>query len=194
MSNTPFAFTPAQGLRDSTAYPTNPGSEAAARDNVQKGMDQIRDYLNSLTPKLWGDDTYTSRPYTKASVGGTPTFTAGVFTKVPFSSEITDYTASYDPASFRFTAPIAGVCIVSCLILGLSVPANTLIELTLYRNGAAYERIDCKTSPASTSTFGIGGTVQLPLSAGDYIELFLAPTTNNVNLSGGDCKLNIRMI
>lgn len=47
MAISPFGFTPAQGLRDSTAYPTNPGSEAAARDQVQKGMDQLKDYLNA---------------------------------------------------------------------------------------------------------------------------------------------------
>lgn len=47
MPDAAFSFTPTQGLRDSTAYPTNPGSEAAARDQIQKGMDQLRDYINS---------------------------------------------------------------------------------------------------------------------------------------------------
>lgn len=55
MATTPFQFTPTQGLRDSTAYPTNPGSEAAARDQIQKGMDQQKDFINNtLLPALDG--------------------------------------------------------------------------------------------------------------------------------------------
>lgn len=46
-------FVPATGFRDATAYPTNPVNEAAARDQIQDGLDQIRDYINNdLIPSL----------------------------------------------------------------------------------------------------------------------------------------------
>lgn len=41
-----FAFTPTTGLRDSTAFPTYPATEADARDQVQDISDQLKDYLN----------------------------------------------------------------------------------------------------------------------------------------------------
>lgn len=42
-----FQFNPPTGLLDTSAYPTNPNTEAEARGQVQAGMNQIRDYINS---------------------------------------------------------------------------------------------------------------------------------------------------
>lgn len=41
-----MAFTPATGLRDASFAPTDPVSEAAIRDVIQKVPDQLRDYIN----------------------------------------------------------------------------------------------------------------------------------------------------
>lgn len=43
-----FQFNPPTGLLDTSAYPTNPNTEAEARGQVQAGMNQIRDYINSV--------------------------------------------------------------------------------------------------------------------------------------------------
>lgn len=42
-----FKFEPLDGLRDRSIYPTNPGSEDAAREQVQRGMDQLKNFINS---------------------------------------------------------------------------------------------------------------------------------------------------
>lgn len=46
MALTDMAFSPAIGLRDPVTYPTNPATEAAAREQVQGRMDELRDYIN----------------------------------------------------------------------------------------------------------------------------------------------------
>lgn len=43
-----FSFSPLTGLRDVTAYPSEPTSEAAAREQFQGLLDQVKTYLNSL--------------------------------------------------------------------------------------------------------------------------------------------------
>lgn len=42
-----MAFNPASGLRDMAQFPTVPANEAAAREQVQGRMDELRDYINS---------------------------------------------------------------------------------------------------------------------------------------------------
>ena len=41
-----FQFNPPNGLLDMNAYPTNPSTEAEARGQVQKPLNQLRDYIN----------------------------------------------------------------------------------------------------------------------------------------------------
>jgi hypothetical protein len=43
-----FVFNPPTGLRDMSIYPEDPGSEAAAREQFQGLLDQLKDYANSL--------------------------------------------------------------------------------------------------------------------------------------------------
>jgi hypothetical protein len=42
-----FSFSPPTGLRDITAYPDEPASEAAAREQFQGLLDQIKNYINN---------------------------------------------------------------------------------------------------------------------------------------------------
>lgn len=42
-----MAFSPVNGLRDTVAYPAEPESEEAAREQVQGRMDEIKNYLNN---------------------------------------------------------------------------------------------------------------------------------------------------
>lgn len=41
-----FQFTPPTGLLDTSAYPTNPATEAEARGQIQDPLNQIKNYLN----------------------------------------------------------------------------------------------------------------------------------------------------
>jgi len=45
-----FAFTPANGFKDSTSFP-NPTTESATREQFQRIPDQIKDYINSVVTK-----------------------------------------------------------------------------------------------------------------------------------------------
>ncbi|MCX8129781.1 MAG: hypothetical protein N3I35_06745 [Clostridia bacterium] len=77
MSITPMAFSPANGLRDSTTYPTTPANEAAAREQIQGRLDEIRDYINDtlnveVLPKDGGEiKNYSETLTTIASATGT---------------------------------------------------------------------------------------------------------------------------
>jgi hypothetical protein len=42
-----MAFTPTTGLEDDTVYASDPATEATARENVQRGMNQLRDFINT---------------------------------------------------------------------------------------------------------------------------------------------------
>lgn len=44
----PFAFTPADGLKNVASFPTTPANEAAARTQIQTPLDQLKDYINSV--------------------------------------------------------------------------------------------------------------------------------------------------
>jgi len=46
MALTKMNFSPAIGLRDTTAYPTLPANETAAREQIQGRLDEIQDFLN----------------------------------------------------------------------------------------------------------------------------------------------------
>lgn len=50
----PFAFTPTDGYRNTTTFPTTPASETAFRDSMQSLLDQLRDELNSGSSSAGG--------------------------------------------------------------------------------------------------------------------------------------------
>lgn len=53
MALAPMAFNPANGLKDPAYSPTNPGSEAAIRQQIQGIADQLRDFINNtLLPQM----------------------------------------------------------------------------------------------------------------------------------------------
>lgn len=47
-----FKFTPEDGLRDASVFPSRPADEAAARGQFQTLYDQLRDYINTLVSSL----------------------------------------------------------------------------------------------------------------------------------------------
>lgn len=67
-----MAFTPTDGLRNKSTYPTDPVTEDALRDAVQEGMDQLRDYINNnVAPKMFdkNGDTLTGKLATTGGAG-----------------------------------------------------------------------------------------------------------------------------
>lgn len=78
-----MAFVPMDGLRNKSSYPTDPVTEDTLRDNVQEGMDQLRDYINNTLIQNLGNGvsvsasgltgaTQASR-YVGATTSGAPT-------------------------------------------------------------------------------------------------------------------------
>jgi hypothetical protein len=49
---TQMAFDPEDGLNNKTAYPTTPGSESAARAQIQHPLDELKNALNGLMSEL----------------------------------------------------------------------------------------------------------------------------------------------
>jgi hypothetical protein len=81
MSLSNMEFTPPGGLKDASYSPTTPVSEEAIRAQIQGISDQLRDYLNSITPKL----------YTKTEID---TIVAGVILGQLPAGTITDFELS----------------------------------------------------------------------------------------------------
>jgi hypothetical protein len=52
MGFTRAAFTPTDGIKNTTTYPTTPASETEARKQVQDNLDQMRDAINALEIEL----------------------------------------------------------------------------------------------------------------------------------------------
>lgn len=59
-----FNFEPINGLNDTTQFPTNPGSEAAARNQFMILFNQIKNYINeNILPKI----NVNTRTYTEGN-------------------------------------------------------------------------------------------------------------------------------
>lgn len=52
MTFTRAAFSPTDGIKNTTTYPTNPVDETAARKQVQDNLDQMKDAINTLETEL----------------------------------------------------------------------------------------------------------------------------------------------
>lgn len=62
---TAMAFSPTDGLRNTSSYPTTPVNETAAREQFQGRLDELRDYLNNTLIKLLTGGSY--KYYTSAA-------------------------------------------------------------------------------------------------------------------------------
>lgn len=63
---TKFTFNPPTGLNDVSVYPTAPTSEAAAREQIQRGMDQLQTFLNDVVVEDLNDKPSTSKDFTNS--------------------------------------------------------------------------------------------------------------------------------
>lgn len=93
--------------------------------------------------------------------------TAGSFIKLTFNTEDFDTNSNYDNATnFRYTAPVAGFFLFNAYA---NAAPGTLI-LTLYKNGAAYQR------GTQTGNGGANTTWFVQSAASDYWEIFIFGT------------------
>lgn len=58
-----FVFNPPNGLLDKNIYPANPGTEEAARGQVQEPMNQIKDFINKEVVEPFSDFKHLENGY-----------------------------------------------------------------------------------------------------------------------------------
>lgn len=183
MATSPFSFTPSNGLRDTTTYPTTPASEAAARNQFQQGPDQLRDYINGtlipavdskLSPGNAVDLT------TNQTVGGNKTFSsivtaAGVSSTNPDGLAFATGSASADPANHSGWGIRASSTGNSVDIISTSVPryvpasGSSYIPYNILHTGShkhnvkvVIQRYATSTASTSNTSYGEGATGTKP--------------------------------
>jgi hypothetical protein len=94
------------------------------------------------------------------------------WTKVILNTEDYDVLGEFDPlTNYRFTALNAGYYFALGQITYTGPPANTLMVLSIYKNGSAFTRVSLS-SPNATNEFAFFSSDVIPLSVGDYLELW----------------------
>jgi hypothetical protein len=92
--------------------------------------------------------------------------------KIIPDTEAFDVGGHYDRAAGRFTAPVAGVYLFG--FFGLSYPHlnGDVSSMQYYKNGSAFTQ-NAQFGGNSSNHVLCTGSVQMNLSAGDYVELFM---------------------
>jgi hypothetical protein len=92
--------------------------------------------------------------------------------KIIPDSEAFDVGGHYDRAAGRFTAPVAGVYLFG--FSGLSYPhgSSEVSDFKWYKNGSMFGN-NVQFGGNSTSHAICAGSIQMNLSAGDYVELYM---------------------
>lgn len=132
---------------------------------------------------LWGPNV---KPGTVVATyyGGTMSIssTPGILN---FSTKVEDTTGSVTTgASWKFTAPEAGVYAVSSAILVVPtfLTAGDTMDIAVYKNGTSYMRIGAWVVSTATNVISpCNGSISLSLASGDYIDIRAETSAATVN-------------
>lgn len=97
-------------------------------------------------------------------------------TVFPFNVELLDNRANYNPATYRFTAPVDGVYSISVSLTSTTTTGGP--EFSIFKNGSVHLQNAAIGYTVSYNTFSV--TIPMKLVAGDYIEV---RWTNNNGVS-----------
>ena len=95
--------------------------------------------------------------------------TAGTDYKLNLATELYDYNSVFDNSLYRFIAPFDGVWHFD-FALHLAQNANTTIEIRIYKNSVVYAYGVRSDGAGGFPTIHQG--MDIPVAAGDYIEMF----------------------
>ena len=101
----------------------------------------------------------------------------GVFTKVPYNTEVFDTNSCFDSATnYRFTPTVAGYYQSTGYVTFTTPQGTTETSVTIFKNGAAFKQL----VDAVSSAYTYGGSALMYLNGStDYIELYAY--TNNAS-------------
>lgn len=128
----------------------------------------------------WGDNTAGNRPYVFAFTNST-NFSIPSYqnTKVPLNQKAIDFTRNYDQTLYRFTAPASGIYLVSGYVHFLNPTVGNMYTTKVYHNGGESVILGVLGVGVAINTT-VGGTTEMSLAAGDYIELFVLCSADSV--------------
>lgn len=128
-------------------------------------------------------------------------------TVVPIIFDTVDFdkSSNYNSSTGVFTAPTAGLYLVTSSINIETPPNNANVILYIYKNGTAngnrFRVIDSKYTPTATASWsreGLSGSLVMSLAASDTISIGIrtdtAGATSLVNNFGNGCSLSIMRI
>lgn len=126
--------------------------------------------LKSAVEALQNMQLYRARAYRS---GSAQTISNITFTKVQLNAESYDISGNFDSSSnYRFTAPVTGYYLVLAQLEMSQLADNTLMHVSIYKNGAAYST--GRSYNGSDTTHEVTATAHdiIPLSATDYVEMY----------------------
>lgn len=164
-----ITLTPSDGLRNVASYPTNPTTEAAARDQIQSVIDQVVSQANSSL------DTITKYPCARVYHNANISIANNTTTVLPFNSENFDTDNIHDTATnnTRLTCKTSGKYQITANVawaLGTGGRRGVNIKL----NGIAFNYIASQESSPQPDNVGYAVqnvTTLYNLNVGDYVEV-----------------------
>ena len=118
------------------------------------------------------------------------------WTIIAFATQIQDTLGELD-ATGRFTASTSGTYHVSTSMLWVNraIPASTQTYLQLYKNGASQGYLDLNENSGQTAPQILGGSIDVNIATGDYIEIRCYHNYGeSVNIGGSDTFLSVHRI
>jgi hypothetical protein len=99
-------------------------------------------------------------------------------------TELYDYGSNYNTSDGRFTCDVAGRYLFTGVVTMIDIDAGIRFIVSIYKNGAAVNRLGMLYSGTANGDFCINGSLILELDVDDYVELYC-----NQN-SGGQLSLD----
>jgi hypothetical protein len=128
----------------------------------------------------WGDNTAWQRPYVFAYTDNANLIVQGnQSTKVPLNKKAIDNLSNYDTTLHRFNIPASGIYSVSGYVHFISPGVGNGLSVKIYHNGNPSVNLGMVGIGTSINTT-VGGTTEMYLVAGDYIELYVLCYSNSL--------------